>query len=208
MLRIHKRGQVPDPRRVAVLPGTYNPPTIAHLALAERAVAMADEVLLLLPEILPHKDFSGVSFAARLEMLTRAVEHPRMTVASSPGGLFLEIAEEAAERYQGAEIALVCGRDAAQRILAWPYEDDGVLERLFAMAQLWVYARDGAFVDQSVHAHAIRAFDFEEELQCISSTEVRRKIALGDAWRALVPSHIHDDVERLYRQQAIGPGAS
>jgi nicotinate (nicotinamide) nucleotide adenylyltransferase len=208
VLRFHTCSQVADPRRVAILPGTYNPPTIAHVALAEHAVAMADEVLLLLPEVLPHKDFGGVGFGARLAMLTRAIEHPRMTVASSPGGLFLEIAREAVERYRGAEIALVCGRDAAQRILTWPYDGDDALDRFFAMAQLWVYARGGAFADESKHAHAIRTFDFDEELQCISSTEVRQRIARGDEWRMLVPQHIHEEVELLYGQQPSGLTAS
>ena len=203
MLRIERRRVVSDPKTLAVIPGTYNPPTIAHAALAIHAAEMADEVLLLLPETLPHKDFEGADFEARLRMLRRAVDHERVSVGSTPGGLFLEIASACARRFPEAKIALVCGRDAAERILNWPYPEEGTLERLFSMVTVWVYARQGSFSVPQVFAAAMIPLDFEEELQRLSATEVRRRIAEGEDWRELVPESIHGDVERIYARKAM-----
>lgn len=198
MLRIERRRLIGDPKTLAVIPGAYNPPTIAHAALAIHAAGMADEVLLLLPEELPHKDFEGADFAARLNMLRRAVDHERVSVGTSRGGLFLEIATACAARFPEAEISLVCGRDAAERILHWPYSKEGALESLFSLAKLWVYDRQGAFTVPEAFREAIVPFQFEERLQRLSATEIRRRIAAGEDWRELVPPPIHGDVERIY----------
>src|SRR5450432_4836233 len=55
--------------RIGVLPGTFNPPTRAHLALAEAALEHVDRVIFVLPRVLPHKDLSGVSFEERLALI-------------------------------------------------------------------------------------------------------------------------------------------
>ncbi len=198
MLRIERRRVAGGPRTLAVIPGAYNPPTNAHAALAAHAAGMADEVLLLLPENLPHKDFSGASFEARLRMLRRAVDHERVGVGSTSNGLFLEIAIACRARFPEAEISIVCGRDAAERILAWPYSEEGALEHLFSLAKLWVYDRQGAFEVPKAFQEAITAFPFEENLQALSATEVRRRIAAGEEWRELVPPAIHEEAERIY----------
>ncbi|MCC6265514.1 MAG: hypothetical protein IT169_18220 [Bryobacterales bacterium] len=205
MLRIKMRRVNGDPRTLAVIPGAYNPPTIAHAALAIRAAEMADEVLLLLPEILPHKDFDGAGFETRLDLLRRAVDHNRVSVGASTGGLFLEVARACAARFPNAEISLVCGRDAAERILAWPYPEEGALERLFSLVKLWVFDRHGALHVPEMLRESIVLFPSEEHLQRLSSTEVRRRIAGGEEWRELVPPSIRDDVEHIYtRTQGRG----
>ena len=56
-----------DSRRVGLFPAAWNPPTLAHLALAEAGLAFADEVLLVLPRVFPHKEFEQASFDLRLE---------------------------------------------------------------------------------------------------------------------------------------------
>jgi len=40
------------PSRLAVFPGTFNPMTVAHQAMAHAALAQADEVVLVLPRVL------------------------------------------------------------------------------------------------------------------------------------------------------------
>src|SRR5579862_1899697 len=101
--------------RLGVLPGTFNPPTRAHMALAHAALAHCDEILFVLPRALPHKDYGGVGFEDRLHLLKSAVEaHPHFTAASPERGLFVEIAMECREAYgNSVEIAFLCGRDAA-----------------------------------------------------------------------------------------------
>ena len=45
------------PRRLGILPGTFNPPTRAHVALAEAALGEVDEALFVLPRSFPHKEY-------------------------------------------------------------------------------------------------------------------------------------------------------
>src|SRR3981081_4256781 len=86
--------------RLGVLPGAFNPPTRAHLAMAQAALAVVDEVLFALPRGFPHKQYTGWEFETRLELLRAALNgNPRFSLASTEGGLFTEIAEEARSAY-------------------------------------------------------------------------------------------------------------
>ncbi|HBY64428.1 MAG TPA: hypothetical protein DEH78_31800, partial [Solibacterales bacterium] len=82
------------PSRLALFPGAFNPPTIAHLGLAQAALACAAEVLFVLPRAFPHKTYrEGPSFEQRLPLLLAATAaEPRFSIASAPAGLFIDIA--------------------------------------------------------------------------------------------------------------------
>src|SRR5437763_7100707 len=89
-----------SPQRLAVFPGTFNPITVAHLALGNAALEFADEVLFVLPTAFPHKDYCGANFSQRLQILALALEGcARFSIASSDRGLFVEIAEECRQAY-------------------------------------------------------------------------------------------------------------
>src|SRR5258707_13055261 len=108
------------PARLAILPGAFNPPTRAHLAMAESALAVADEVLFVLPRAFPHKEYSGAGFDTRVELLRAALAgNARFSLAASDRGLFIDMAREARADY-GASTALfiLCGRCPAQRIVS------------------------------------------------------------------------------------------
>jgi hypothetical protein len=111
------------PARLGILPGAFNPVTTAHLALAEAGLGWVDEVLFVLPRELPHKEFTGATFAQRIEMLRPALAgKPAFSLASSEGGLFVDIAAECRREYgAGVRLAFLCGRDAAERIATWDY---------------------------------------------------------------------------------------
>lgn len=186
--------------RLGVLPGSFNPPTRAHMALAHAALGHCDEILFVLPRALPHKDYGGVGFEARLGLLTCAVEaHPRFSAASSDGGLFLEIAAECRGAYgSGVEIAFLCGRDAAERIVGWKYEREEMLAEMFEQFSLLVARRQGEYVAPEHLASRIRCLDLDFGWDAVSATEVRERIASGSEWRELVPEPIVEDVERVY----------
>jgi nicotinate (nicotinamide) nucleotide adenylyltransferase len=187
--------------RLGVLPGTFNPPTRAHLALAHAALPQCDEILFVLPRALPHKDYSGVSFQDRLCLLERAVTaHPHFSAASSHGGLFLEIAAECREAYGcDVQIAFLCGRDAAERIVGWKYEREEMLAEMFDQFSLLVARRQGEYVAPQHLASRIRCLEIEEDWDAVSATEVRERIVTGLDWRELVPADITAEVQRLYR---------
>ena len=199
-MKFHRRARG-VPRRIAVFPGSFNPPTVAHFALAESALAYTDEVVFVLPEALPHKDFSGVGFDARLQLLLAAADHPRFTVASTSGGLFLEMARELQPHYSQASQHFVCGRDAAERIIGWDYGEPGAVDRMFALFSLLVAARDGHYEPPPAYAGSIVSLELPRDFSEVSATEVRRLVAAGGDWRSLIPERIWEQVPELYRVQ-------
>src|SRR6478672_10163922 len=102
--------------RLGILPGTFNPVTLAHLELARAGLELVDEVVFVLPRALPHKEYAGASFTERMDLLAAAVrECPRYSVAAVDGGLFIEIAAECRQEYgEGTRLTFLCGRDAAE----------------------------------------------------------------------------------------------
>jgi nicotinate-nucleotide adenylyltransferase len=188
-------------RRLGILPGAFNPPTRAHLALA-KAAADLDQVLFLLPRELPHKRYSGVSFDDRLELLLTAVrDEPRFGVAASQGGLFIEIARECREAYgESTELTFLCGRDAAERIVNWDYGEPGAFLRMLDEFDMLVASRNGNYVPPEALRHRIGALELAENCDHIAATEVRKRIGLDDSWRELVPESIAERVKALYRR--------
>jgi nicotinate-nucleotide adenylyltransferase len=192
--------------RVVLFPGTWNPPSVAHLDIARTALRQADEVIWVLPRVFPHKNFEGPDFEARSRMLRTLVEQtPGFSAAISRGGLYAEIAEEAREHFgPEPEIALVLGRDAAERIAAWNYGKPGVFENFIQRYKLLVAARGGDYRPGAQHAEFIFPLAMESSWDDVSSSEIRRRIAAGEAWRHLVPPQIAAIVESLYQEQKNG----
>lgn len=189
-----------SPRWLAVFPGTFNPPTRAHLALAAAALAEVDEVVFVLPRVLPHKEWSGVAFEDRLAMLTAAVAaEPHFSIAASERGLFIEIARECRDAYgPGVELWFLCGRDAAERIVNWDYGQPGAIKEQLREYGLLVAPRAGQYVPPERLSGRIRALAVAADYDLFSATEVRNRIRAGQAWEHLVPETIVDMVRALY----------
>jgi len=153
------------------------------------------EVLLLLPEVPPHKTIFGASLEQRLEMMQLAVEdRPYAAVGLSTHGLFLDM-------YQGllgvypphTDVFFLTGRDAAERILTWKYDDAATaLRQMFTAFQLIVCDRDGPFhlPDDPLLA------PYQQRIHCctlppgfnhVSATEVRQRCLQGLPLDDLVP---------------------
>ena len=191
---------VRNPARVALFPGTWNPPTIAHVDIARMARCQADEVIWILPRVFPHKGFEGAGFEARRSMLeTLARQHAGFSAAVSDGGLYAEMAAEARDYFgAGTEIALVLGRDAAERIAAWDYGAPGVFDDFVRRHRLLVADRSGEYEPAGHHRERITKLPMESSWDAVSSSEVRRRIADGEDWRMLVPPAIAEIVRDLY----------
>src|SRR5947208_7165068 len=145
-MQFHRRA-IGQPTILGILPGTFNPLTVAHLALAEAGLRMVDEVLFVLPRELPHKTWSGASHQERVSMLVGAAAiDGRISIASSDRGLFVEIAEECRDSYgPGLKLSFLCGADAAARIATWDYGEPGAFERMMSQFDLLVAERGDKF---------------------------------------------------------------
>ena len=191
-----------EPKRLAVFPGAFHPPTNAHLALARAALAVCDEVLFVLPRVLPHKEYGRTGLQDRLELVLAATaREPTFSVGVSQGGLFIEIARECRAVYPAStRLFLLCGRDAAERIAGWDYGEPGAFARMLNEFELLVARRGGAFEPAAEIREKVKVLPVGPEWEERSATEVREKIARGEAWQHLVPAEIVDEVFRIYRQ--------
>jgi nicotinate-nucleotide adenylyltransferase len=186
--------------RLGVLPSAFNPPTIAHLALADAAQQAAglDQVVFALPSDLPHKSFEGASRSQRIEMIQAAAAgRPARGVVLTSGGLFVEIARELKGLHPpGAEIFLICGKDAAQRIAAWDYGAEPRFEDQLKEFTLLVGDREGRYLPDARWGERIRAINLPPELDSVSSASLRQRRRRNEDWQALtVPA-----VARLIEQ--------
>ena len=190
------------PRKLGVLAGSFNPLTRAHLELVYAAGYHVDEVLCVVPQALPHKEYFGATLEQRLEMLAMADLMLPCSIASSGSALFVDLARECREAYGGeVELYFICGRDAAERVLAWDYGRAGVVEQMLREFQLLVAARQGAFVAPPQFRDRIHSLYVRGEFDSVSSTEVRERIARGEPWEHLIPKELVDRVREIYSRK-------
>ena len=199
IVRRAPHGIVPEQgrHRLGVLGGAYNPMTLAHLAMADAVVQTFDlhEVLFVLPEVPPHKTIFGATLEQRLAMMQLAVtDCPYATVGLSTHGLFIDMYHALLAVYTSQpQVFFLTGRDAAERILTWHYEDaPAALRQMFTSFELIVCDREGAFrlpdnpllvpYVQRIHRCALPA-----SYNAVSSTEVRQRCQQGRAIDTLVP---------------------
>ena len=199
-------------RRIGVFGGSFDPPHLAHLALARvaRDTLMLDE-LLWLPAGQPwqkggHTRASGVQRAAMLRLLTSGepgfVVDPRELHRPGPSYTADTLRELTAE-HPGAALFLVIGADQLARLDTW--YDSGEITRLSTLA---VAAREGQAV-QAPATWAGRPLAWRElplPRIDISATEVRRRLAAGEPVSPLVGEAVagYIDQQHLYRA-APGP---
>jgi nicotinate-nucleotide adenylyltransferase len=199
-MRFFRRASI-APKRLGILPGTFNPVTVAHVSLAHAALTHVDEVVFVLPRVFPHKDYSGASFEERVAMLDAAVDGPSFSIAEAAGGLFIEIARECRATYgETTRLSLLCGRDAAERIVGWDYGRPEAIAEMFREFDLLVAARNGEYDPPPEFAAAIRCLD-AAAMDSVSATDVRERAAHGDVWEHLVPEGARDLARRIYTPQ-------
>jgi nicotinate-nucleotide adenylyltransferase len=193
-------GPPPSNGRLGVLGGAYNPITRAHLLLARysREQCKLDEIIFVLPKILPNKPLVGVSVEQRLEMMRLGISGiPYISLGVCSHGLFLDICLALQQIYpQKPEIFFITGRDAAERILTWRYDDPAAaLAEMFAVLQLLVFERKGKLQLPEnpliqKYLNRIHTLEMEENLDKVSSTEVRQRMSEGRSIGELVPTEV------------------
>ena len=189
------------PGRVGILAGSFNPPTRAHFEVLRAAAAQVDQIVCVLPKVMPHKEFFGATLEQRLAMLRAAaveLEAP-CAIATSEQGLFIDIAREFRAQAGGApQIALLCGADAAERIVGWDYGQSGSIAEMLEEFEMLVAPRQAVYVPPPGLSHRIRFLPIGVPYQAISSTEVRERVRRREPWEHLVPRAIVEMVRQIY----------
>lgn len=200
-------GDVPTPpRSVGLLAGSFDPPTVAHVALAEGLRREAELVLLVYSvRTLPKEGRAApplLTEEARLEAL-RAVcaRRPGILPAVCSHGLLADQVAAAAERFPGARLLLALGSDKALQLLdpRWYGDRDQVLDALFALAEVRYAVRPGdegrveAALREEANARWRRRFrrvELPPEATEAASRRIREALRRGVPPEHLVPPEV------------------
>jgi nicotinamide-nucleotide adenylyltransferase len=201
---------LPDIRSLAVIPGAYNPPTKAHLALATAALEQPfDGVAFSVGTVTIDKPQSGLGLDERLHLLAEICrDEPRWGVVLHNRGLYAEQAEALRRSFPKIQrLAFVVGMDKIGQIFDPRYYADA--ERsfgdLFDRARLLVAARakqDRASLETLLErgparpfAHRIEWLELDAEVRDVSATAIRERLARGEPVSEWLPP----SVERYLR---------
>jgi nicotinic acid mononucleotide adenylyltransferase len=199
---------IPDPlppvRRVGMLCGSFNPLTLAHTELAERAreIARLDLVFFTLAKVTIDKErVTGLSLEDRLLLLALyAQRQTRTGVALVNRGLYFEQAQAFRSALgEQVELSFVVGMDKLLQILDPKYyqDRDAALRQLFALTSL-IIANRGEMAreefDRILDRPENRPYRFQiqfcplsETVTNLSATEVREGLAAGRGIEEWVP---------------------
>jgi nicotinamide-nucleotide adenylyltransferase len=181
-----------------LLPGSYNPPTTAHLALARaslQTMPQASLSLVLGTTIINKEGTERATLLDRLVLLDQIARRTgKLGVFLTNQGLFVEQAKAARAAFpRASEILFVVGYDKIEQIFdARYYEDrDAALTELFALASFLVAPRAGheaadvaALLRQPGNQQfqeLVRVLPFPGDYREVSSSQIRAALAAQQA---------------------------
>lgn len=210
--------------RVAVLDSSFNPPTLAHraLALLPAAASPTEGRLLLLSVRNADKTprLGDASPMQRVEMMVRLAHEVNAAVGILDSPAFVHKAELLrAALPVGVQLTFIQGIDTLERFLTPQYYGDGSTMAMHAALQRF-FSPDGdnsrvicarrvvepvsplgetATLEAArewVRADRINIVDIDTEFQPLSSSKVRARVRARDnSWRQMVPNCIAEYIE-------------
>jgi nicotinate-nucleotide adenylyltransferase len=203
---------------IGILGGTFNPPHIGHLVMAQEALDQLDldRVVFMPVAVPPHKEArDDIGAAGRVELCELAVEdEDRLAVSTlevDRGGASytvdtLRVLHDLEPEH---ELIFIVGGDMAQSLPSWREP-----EAILGLARLAVAEREGVRREDiarrldSLHSGE-RVVFFDMPRIDISSSAIRRRVAEGRPIRYLVPDRVAAAISEqgLYRQPAGRPAA-
>ena len=186
--------------RIGLIGGTFDPPHVAHMVVAEAAFRQLDlDRVRFLP--------AGVPWQKAGTPVTAARHRWGMTVATTSGIPYLQADDREIARsgssytidtltdLEGTIPTLILGADAASRIRSWHRAED-VLER----ARIAVAPRPGTARSAVEDAVGGPVEWLDVPSLAISGTELRRRAAAGHSLRFLVREPVQEYIvtHRLY----------
>jgi nicotinate-nucleotide adenylyltransferase len=199
----------PEPRRVAVLGGTFDPVHAGHVALATsvRDAIGAQETWMVPARTPALRDEPVAPAQLRLAMLETAVRNLDgvrvldIELRRAGPSYTVDTLEALATSHPNVEPWWVLGSDAVREIHRWHRSDD-----LLAIAHLAIVQRAGARSFDDAEARLL-GLDAERTVvlpitpPAVSASEVRRRVAAGKSVAGLVPAAVADIIAAsgLYR---------
>jgi nicotinate-nucleotide adenylyltransferase len=196
---------------IGVLGGTFDPPHLGHLILADEArhELRLDRVLWVVTGVPPHKPVPPkAAIEARLDMVAAAIdgvagfEVSRADVDRPPPHFALGTIRWLADRMPEARFVYLMGADSLAQLPTWHRPADMVA----ACEALGIAPRAGAELDWGSLEAAIpgirpRCRFFPSPSVGISARDIRSRIGQGRPYRFLVPGPVAAVIEArgLYR---------
>lgn len=184
-------------KKIGILGGTFNPPHIGHLMMANEVLQalQLDEVRFMPNAIPPHKETSGATDAQRLQMTRLAIsDHPQFRIEPfemERGGVSytFETMKQLTEREPDAEFYFIIGGDSVQNLHTWYHIDE-----LVKLVRIVGVKRPGTIAISNYPVTMVDAPEID-----LSSTLLRQRFTNGQTVRYLVPS----SVEAYIREEGL-----
>jgi nicotinate-nucleotide adenylyltransferase len=200
-------------RRIGVFGGAFDPPHIAHVALAEAALAQLhlDELHVIPTGQAWHKSRTLTPKEDRLAMTRLAFANLQGTVVVDGREVLrdgptytLDTLHELQQEQPGAQLVLIMGADQASALPTWHGWQDILAIAIVSVAYRALSTGDTARFDPKMLPGLPAGAHFEAlELPPMdtSATEIRRRAALGVDISSLVPPAVarYIDQHHLYR---------
>jgi nicotinate-nucleotide adenylyltransferase len=195
--------------KIGVLGGTFDPPHLGHMLLAEFAqYALALGQVIFVPAgDPPHKDATRTSADHRLAMINLTVAGIRDWAVSRvdldrPGPHYtVEMIQLIQEQYPGAELTFIMGSDSFRDLPTWNRPAE-----LIRTCQLAVMERPGASFNPEMHAPLLpelstRTTRIDAPLIGIASSDLTRWLRANAPVEKLLPPGVYSYIQKhgLYR---------
>jgi nicotinate-nucleotide adenylyltransferase len=141
--------------KIGILGGTFNPPHLGHLILAQEACQKVglDRVFFVPTNIPPHKQSGNVSAQDRLKMVKLLVDGDKRFVVTdveikrSGVSYTIDTVRELRKKYPDDELYLIVGSDLANNFSSWRYFDElkKEIEIVVARRRDYPLRREGDF---------------------------------------------------------------
>ncbi len=195
-------------RRLGLLGGTFDPPHVGHLILAEFALDSVElDCVKFVPAAdPPHKDGTRIPIAHRLPMIELAIAgNDKFSISRAdidrPGPHYtadmLRLVQAA---HPDAELYFIMGGDSLRDLPRWHRPQD-----VIARCKLLVMGRPDAYAAPDMHEAILpglaeRVIMIDTPMLGISSTEIAARLRAGRSARYLVPDSVlrYIEVNRLY----------
>ena len=177
--------------RFGVFGGTFDPPHLGHLIIAQTAVEVLglDKVLFVPAASPPHKTDRLTALAShRLAMLKLAIKGNKKFEVSplelQRGGISytVDTLRNLSERHPGAELYLILGEDNYAEFHSWKSP-----EEIVRLASLVIYHRSGY---GNVKGSRYPVTELKGALLELSSTDIRKKVSRGQSIRYFVTKEV------------------
>nr|WP_298929730.1 nicotinate-nucleotide adenylyltransferase [uncultured Ramlibacter sp.] len=196
------------PKRLGMFGGSFDPPHVAHVALARAAVQQLglDELRIFPTGQAWHKARDLSPAAHRLEMarmafadVPHAVVDGRELQRTGPT-YTVDTLRELQAQHPGAELLLVIGADQAEALQGWRESDEIKRLATISVAARARPVRAEGFFDAS-RLGAARLAPVELAPMPVSATEIRQRVASGQSISKLVPEAVAGYIAQhsLYR---------